>query len=44
MTNVCMKHIYEVVYDLSVYLATLYYPRRLNQGHIPLKELGRSNK
>ena len=41
MTNVCMKYIYEVIYDLSVDLVTfdLGLPLRSNQGHRPFKGL-----
>ena len=39
MTNVCMNHIYKVIYDLSVDLVTFDLGIPLNQGHRPVKGL-----
>ena len=41
MTNIYMKHIYKIIYDLSVYLVTfdLGLPLRSNQGRRPFKGL-----
>ena len=38
VTNVCMKHIYKVIYDLSVDIVTFDLGlQRSNQGHRPLR-------
>ena len=42
VTNVCLKHIYKVIYDLSIYLVTFDLENNLlwsNQGHRPFKGL-----
>ena len=39
VTNVCMKDIYKVIYDLSVYLVIFDNLHRSNQGHRPFKGL-----
>ena len=39
VANVCMRHIYKVIYEHSDYLVTFDYIKRSNQGHRPFKGL-----